>query len=171
MRLELPEKRHEEACREMLQEFFDNGEKSIPWWSWIEEMESYDAFLGKMRDYKEGKNLKPGYVPSTLYFLVNDDDRIIWMESIRHELNDALRFDAGNIGYSIRPSERRKWYAKEGLKLALEKCKEMGLDKVLLTCDKDNIGSSKTMIRNGWIRDSEYEHEGKVKERYRIPVK
>jgi predicted acetyltransferase len=55
--------------------------------------------------------------------------------------------------------------------LALQKCKEVWLDKVLLTCKKENIGSSKAMINNGWIRDSEYEFEGHTKERYRIMIK
>ncbi len=171
MKLEFPEKKHEKACLEMIQEFLDNGEEKLPWSSGLRDGMTYNDFLKKLQDNHEGKNLKPWYVRSDLYFLIDDQGKMVGIESIRYELNDALRFDAGNIGYSIRPSERKKWYATIGLNLALQKCKEAWLDKVLLTCRKNNIGSSKAMIKNGWIRDSEYEFEGDIKERYRITIK
>ena len=155
----------------MIQEFSDNKEIIIPAAAILQENETYDDFLQRTKDNKEGRNMKPGYVRWELYFLIDDNDKIIGVEAIRPELNDVLRFDGGNIGYGIRPSERKKWYATEWLRLVLEKCKELWLDKVLLTCNKENIWSSKTMIKNGWIWDSEYEHEGKIKERYRIPIK
>jgi predicted acetyltransferase len=82
-----------------------------------------------------------------------------------------LRYDWGNIGYGIRPSERKKWYTTIWLKLVLEKCKELWIDKVMLTCNKENIWSSKAIIKNWWVRNSEYEHEGKIKDRYYIPIK
>ena len=57
------------------------------------------------------------------------------------------------------PSERRKGYAKEMLRLILIKCKELGADKVLLTCDKENIASAKTIISNGGILENEVKDE------------
>jgi len=171
MKLEFPEKKHEQQYLEMIQEFLDNKEKIIPRAMPLKEWETYDQFLQRIQNSSKGKNLKPGRVPNTLYFLVDDNNKIVWGVHIRHKLNDELRFDAGNIGYGIRPSERKKGYATIGLKFALEKCKELWLDKVLLTCDKENIWSSKTIINNGWIRDSDYSSEWIAKERYRISIK
>jgi len=171
MKLEFPEKKHEQQYLEIIQEFSDNKEVIIPWAANLKEGETYDDFLQRIKNNKEGINLKPWYVKSELYFLINENNKIVGAEAIRHELNDALRFDGGNIGYGIRPSERRKGYATEGLRLTLEKCKEMGMKKVLLTCDKDNIGSAKAMINNEGMWDSEYEHEWKIKQRYRIEIK
>ncbi len=171
MKLEIPEKKHEKEYLEMIQEFIDNNEIVIPRSMGRKEGKTYKDFLERMDDNRAGRNLKPGRVRSELYFLIGDKDKIIGAEAIRYELNDELRFDAGNVGYGIRPSERKKGYATIGLKLALEKCKEAWLDKVLLTCDKENIWSSKTIINNGGIRDSDYESEEIAKERYRIPIK
>lgn len=171
MHLEFPEKRHEKEYLEMIQEFSDNKEEIIPYSAGLKEWENYDSFLERIKSNREGKNLKPGHVKSELYFLIDDDDKIVWAEAIRPILNEALKYDGWNIGYGIRLSERKKGYATIGLSLALQRCKEYWLDKVLLTCDKENIWSSKAMIKNWWIRDSEYEFEGKIKHRYWTPVK
>ena len=170
MRLEFPEKKHEKRHFEMIQEYIDHQEEIIRSAA-VRQWETYDDFLKRIQDSKEWKNLEPGRVRSEIYFLINDEDKIVWAEAIRYELNDELRFDAGNIGYGIRPSERRKWYATIWLQLALEKCKASWLHHVLVTCDKDNIGSMKAITTNWWIRDSEYECKGKSKNRYWITIK
>lgn len=171
MKLEFPEKKHEKQYIEMIQEILDNKETIIPNALQLKEGENYDDFLERIKNNREGKNLKPGRWKSTLYFIIDDEEKIVWAVHIRHELNDELRFDGGNIGYGIKPSERKKWHATIGLKLALEKCKELWLDKVLLTCGKNNIWSAKAMINNWWIWDTEYTHEWHTKERYWIPIK
>lgn len=171
MKLEFPEKKHEQEHFEMIQEFTDNKEIIIPWTANLKEWENYDSFLERIKNDKEGKNLKPWYVTGTLYFLIDDNEKMVWAVAIRHELNDHLRIEWGNIAYGIRPSERKKWYATIWLQFGLEKCKELWMDKALLTCDKNNIWSSKTMIKNWWIFDTEYELKGKIEQRYRILIK
>ncbi len=80
-----------------------------------------------------------------------DDNRLLGLIQIRLELRGYLVEFGGHIGYSVRPSERRKGYAKTMLKAALEVCREEGLEKVLITCLEDNIGSAKTIESCGGI--------------------
>lgn len=94
------------------------------------------------------------------------------MIDIRHRLNEFLLNFGGNIGYSVRKSERRKGYATEMLKLALKKCIELNIKKVLITCNKDNIGSAKTIISNGGILENEIfdPDDNKMTQRYWITL-
>ena len=72
-------------------------------------------------------------------------------DEIRHKLNESLLKNGGHIGDGVRPSERRKGYATEMIRLALEECKKIGIDRVLMVCYKDNIGSRKSIINNGGV--------------------
>lgn len=90
--------------------------------------------------------------------------------NIRHYLNDALRKTGGHIGDGIRPSERRKGYATAMIALALEECKRLGIRKVLMCCDKENIGSAKSIVKNGGILENEVEAEGHIEQRYWIQL-
>ena len=76
------------------------------------------------------------------------------MLAVRHFLNETLEKYGGHIGYSIRPSERRKGYAKKMLKAALPFCRELGLRQVLITCREDNIASERTILANGGVYES-----------------
>ncbi len=85
-------------------------------------------------------------VPGETYFLVRvNDDKIIGMVNIRLELNEKLRQYGGHIGYGIRPTERRKGYNKINLFLALLECQKRNIKDVMLDCDKENLGSAKTI--------------------------
>ena len=96
-----------------------------------------------------------------------DEDRnvMVGAVNIRHYLNDHLLKYGGHIGDGIRPSERRKGYATKMLGLALEECKRLGINKVLLVCDKDNIGSVKSIVNNGGILENEVSEENKLMQR------
>ncbi len=91
-----------------------------------------------------------GYSPSTIWLAIRrSDGRLVGMLDYRHTLTDFLLRYGGNIGYSIRPSERCKGYAKEMLRLALAECKAMGAKKVLITCDSDHAASQKVILSQG----------------------
>jgi len=111
----------------------------------------------------------------TWYMSVREsDDRIIGFLVLRHKLeydDDDIEF-ASNLGYSIRPSERGKGYAKEQLRLGLQKAKEIGLDKVRIVCRDINIGSSKTILANGgvYVNTIHGEISGMNVKRYDIPI-
>ena len=114
-----------------------------------------------------------GLVQATQFLCVREgDDRIVGMIDVRHRLNDYLRKYAGNIGYSVRPSERRKGYATRMLRLALPHAREIGLNRVLITCHEGNIGSRKAILSNGGVFESIiFEPEGgKNLERYWIEL-
>lgn len=90
--------------------------------------------------------------------------------NIRHYLNDKLFETGGHIGDGIRPSERRKGYATAMIGLALEECRKLGIDRVLICCDKDNIGSAKSIQRNGGVLENEVEENGNSVQRYWIEL-
>ncbi|WP_091229490.1 GNAT family N-acetyltransferase [Microbacterium sp. 3J1] len=83
-------------------------------------------------------------VHNDLYWIV-DDGEVVGFLSFRHDLNDYLREVGGHIGYSVRESRRRRGYASAALRLGLERAREIGLERVLVTCDDDNVGSYRTI--------------------------
>lgn len=89
-------------------------------------------------------------VHNDLYWIV-DEGEVVGFVSFRHELNEWLREAGGHIGYSVRASRRRQGYASAGLELALDRARELGLDRVLVTCDDDNVGSYRTIERAGGV--------------------
>lgn len=110
-------------------------------------------------DSRDPAKLKPGYVPSYTYFLV-DDDKFIGLINIRIRLTDALLRYGGNIGYAVNPAYWRKGYGTKLLGLGLEKARELvSSDRVLLTCDDDNIGSSKIIEKNGGILENKVQND------------
>lgn len=98
----------------------------------------------------------PNWVPDTQYISIrNSDGKLIGMLDIRHERNEVIWNYYGDIGYSIRASERRKGYAKLQLALAKDICRSMGMEKILITCVKNNIASAKTIQHCGGILENE----------------
>lgn len=115
--------------------------------------------------------LEDGLVPCSYYWITDgagdqedDDGEFVGYLALRHELNDWLLEEGGHIGYSVRPSRRREGHASRALALAVRRAAELGLDRVLLTCDEDNDGSRRTIERNGGV----YEDTRKGKRRYWI---
>lgn len=131
----------------------------------------YNKWLERLESYRKRETCPSHRSPSDTFFLVNEYNRLLGAISIRHNLNEQLLQLGGHIGYGIRPAERRKGYATAMLKLALEKCRDMGIKQVLITCDKDNIGSAKTIIANSGILENELvEDNGNIVQRYWITI-
>ncbi len=132
----------------------------------------FSAYLRGLHDAAKGVALPEGHVPATTYWLVRDGETIVATSSIRHWLTPSLLHEGGHVGYGTRPSERRKGYGKIVCAKTLEKAGEMGLDRVLITCDTDNTASAKIIQANGGALENRViaHTTGKQKNRYWIDV-
>ncbi len=114
---------------------------------------SWPGYLQRVRDGQAGVNLPAGRVPAT--FLVAEvAGQIVGRISIRHELNDFLRQEGGHIGYAVLPAHRGRGYATEMLRQGLVIASSLGVEQVLVTCDDDNVASSRVIERCGGKLDS-----------------
>lgn len=144
-----------------------NHTNHSPWAIFKNDYHDFDYYLKNL----EIKEASTGKVPDTVLFCLDKDRNIfVGAVNIRHYLNEGLLKTGGHIGDGIRPSERRKGYATAMIALALEECKKLGIDKVLMCCDKDNIGSAKSIISNGGILENEIEADGEIVQRYWIKL-
>lgn len=170
LKLVFPTDEYREEWYSIIREIEDANEKMVP--SALKgETDDYNEYLENVKMYSEGINLPNDRVPADIFFLVhNGDNRILGAIDIRYALNDYLYNYGGNIGYGIRPTERRKGYAAEMLRMSLDICREKGLDKVLITCKKSNIGSSRTIIKNSGILENEVLENGELTQRYWITL-
>ena len=157
-----------EMIDEWKKDIEENNGNHSPWAIFKNDYHNFDYYL----DNLELKEARDGLVPDSTFFLYDEErDKLIGACNIRHYLNDYLLKEGGHIGDGIRPSERRKGYATLMIKLALQECKKLGIDRVLMICDKDNIGSAKSIINNGGVLENEFVNsEGVIEQRYWIEL-
>ena len=168
MKLVKPAMEHKQAALEYRQAHYDHGEIAIDGDNGLDEAETYEGWLEWLENIEAGRH--EYLLPSSTYFAVVDDC-IVGVVDIRHRLNEGLMKAGGHVGYSVHPKERRKGYATEILRLALAKCRGLGIEKVLVTCDKSNIASQKTILNNAGVLENEHtDDKGVVTLRYWIEV-
>lgn len=145
-----------------------NHTNSSPWMIFRNDFHDFDYYLENL-EIKEGD--ESGWIPDTTLFCLDKDRNIfVGAVNIRHYLNEDLMRNGGHIGDGIRPSERRKGYATAMIALALEECKKLGINRVLMCCDKENIGSAKSIIRNGGVLENEIADDNHIAQRYWIQL-
>lgn len=123
--------------------------------------ESVEQWLADVRSYTDPATVPEGKVQATQFLGVRESDgKVVGMIQVRHYFNEYLEKYAGHIGYSTRPGERRKGYAREMLRLALPYCKSIGVDKVLIACEPDNPASRATILANGGVYEKTVHEPG-----------
>ena len=125
-------------------------------WRNEQAITDFTKYVQDRLDWKQGKSLPEGWVPVSTFWLIRSDNVILGTSSLRHRLTEQLRNIGGHIGYNIRPGERKKGYGTLLLMLTLEKAKESGLERVLVTCDDNNIASVKIIEKNGGVLEDKY---------------
>jgi predicted acetyltransferase len=141
------------------------GEHYVPYAAGPRGM-TFEALLDDWEIAKTDQAYERGFVPATLYFMLDSKNEIVGALHLRHVLNEALQLIGGHIGYGVRPDARKRGIAKHMLALGLEKAAALDIQEVLLTCDDDNAASFHTMIANGCVLKDTITVEGKRIRRY-----
>lgn len=146
----------------------ENHTNSSPWMIFRNDFRNFDYYLENLEIKEETED---GRVPDTTLFCLDKDRNIfVGAVNIRHYLNEGLLYSGGHIGDGIRPSERHKGYATAMIALALKECKKLGIHRVLMCCDKDNVASAKSIIKNGGVLENEVFEDGHLTQRYWIEL-
>lgn len=167
MKLIQPERKHEKIVMDFKQKIEDANEQFCGV-SGLERMD-YGEWLQYLSNVSKKETCPDGIVPAYEMIYVDDDEtKVYGMINMRFELNDMLLKFGGHIGYSVSPDERRKGYAKAMLSGALKFYRDEGYDKVLITCNKNNIASQKTIESAGGILENIVEDGDIFMERFWI---
>jgi len=153
--------------REMMEEWRSSGEELVPFTLEYDSTD-FDKFILFTNSFKTVK--ADGFVHHSTFWLITDDNNIAGVSNLRHYLNESLLSEGGHIGFGIRPSFRRKGYASKLLELTLLEAKKINLSKVLLTCDKSNTGSSRTIHKNNGVLWKEQILDGIMKQYFWIDI-
>jgi predicted acetyltransferase len=137
-----------------------------------EAIADFEKFIQLCSDEALGRNLAPGRVPQSIFWLVRDGQRILGCSRLRHTLNTFLEEVGGHIGYDVRPSERRRGYGTQILRMTLDKARDLGLKRVLVTADSPNVASWRIIENNGGILHGEElsQHTGQLLRKYWIEL-
>ncbi|MBN2880199.1 MAG: GNAT family N-acetyltransferase [Clostridia bacterium] len=154
---EIPDISRKHDADDLINEFRQAG-SSMDGSLGLGRVSGYEEWLEYIGAHKNEETLPAGHVITSAYFAVRESDsRIVGIYNVRHYLNDALILSGnGNVGYCVRPSERRKGYATEILRMALEKCAELQMHDVHVSCYQFNTPSMKVIEKNGGKLYQEY---------------
>lgn len=168
LRLVKPQADLKDEYLNFYQEWKESEEDLVPWVI-SKDPSDFSEMLKWLSHNEQGIDLPNGWVSDSTFWLIDVDNRVLGAVNIRHQLTEFLYNAGGHIGYGIRPSERRKGYATKLLELSLAEARKLGITDVLVVCDADNVGSEKTIIKNGGEPDAVYvEEDGNVIKRYWI---
>ena len=153
---------------DMMDEWYATGEKIVPYAIRKTDYHNFSTYLESLDVKNNGES---NLVPDSTFFCL-DTNRNIFVGAInnRHQLNDSLLLNGGHIGDGVRPSERRKGIATKMIGLALQECKKLGINRILLVCDKENIASAKSILNNGGVMENEIKVGNTIEQRYWIDI-
>ena len=154
MKLIRPSMEYDQAIQAYRQEFLDTGE-SMDGGGSLRKFDRTQDWLDRVEAFERVETMPKPWVPTSQYIFIREADRkMVGVLQIRHYFNEYLEKYGGHIGYSVAPSERRKGYATQMLRLALPECARLGIDRVLITCVRGNEGSRRTILNNGGVFES-----------------
>ncbi len=159
----------EEMAIEYKNEHFASGDMQIHGSGGLAFYDDYSEWLDHIDAIREATPERP-IQTSTFFSRRLSDGKLIGCIKIHHSLTNDLK-SGGNIAYGIRPSERGKGYGKRQLKICLKYAKKLHMDKVIITCDKDNIASAATAKSCGGVLFHEFEEDRIIKQQYAIDLK
>ena len=161
------EEKYRNHLNEMMEEWWYADEKIIPWAIRKTDYHNFEEYINLLEEKDESN----GRVPDSTFFCLDiDTDTFVGAVNIRHYLNESLLLNGGHIGDGVRPSRRGEGIATKMIGLALEECKKLGINKVLMVCDKENIASRRTIEKNGGILENEIEVDGVIEQRFWINI-
>lgn len=167
LRLVKASEKYRSQISDMMEEWNSFGEKIVPYAIRRLDYRDFENYCNNL-EIKDGSS---ALVPDSTFFCFDSDRNImVGAVNIRHYLNESLLLNGGHIGDGVRPSERRKGIATKMIALALDECRKLGIEKVLMVCDKENIGSAKSIINNGGVLENEVEVDGVIEQRYWIDL-
>lgn len=167
IRLVRPTEQLKEQAIKFRQEFFDNHETVINGSELFDKTDQYEDWLKAVTANTNIETVNVNWVVTDTFFAVDEKGKIVGIIDLRHTLNDFLK-DLGNCGYSVCPSERRKGYATEMLRLLLPIAKNAGMKELYLSVERDNKASIKTIVKNGGKHERSFEFEGEQADIYKI---
>lgn len=119
----------------------------------------FEALLLRLADLANGRNVPPGYVPSSTFWLVQGEE-LVGVSNLRHHLNERIRLHGGHIGLGIRPSFRGRGLGNLLLARTIVEARRRGIIELHVHCHKGNVPSARMIVRNGGVLDSEVQDEG-----------
>lgn len=164
----LPTAEDESVLKRYVKEHYDVGEQNISAGMGLTSND-YTDWLEEIIQNTSVPNGEWGRSKLLLCFF---EGELVGLLSIRYELSEALRRKYGDIGYGIRPSQRRKGFANEMLRYGLTICREHGMKDVIIGCYKDNLASVKTILKNhgDLIGECDEYEKGRLSQYYRIDL-
>ena len=148
MELRRPTLADKETVLDMMEEF-EKSQSAHDGGFWDAESFDYEEWLESNRDMEMGLGIPEGWVPAVQLVAFAKGGQAVGFLNLRLRLSDYLLEEGGHIGYSIRPSERGKGYAKEALRQGLQVAKEKNIQRALVTCSTENPASRAVILANG----------------------
>jgi len=171
-RLATPDVRYRDAFLTMVEDYHQAGEERFH-----DVGDDFGAYVQRLHQAARGVGLQPGWVPYTTFWMIaSSGSPVVGVSHLRHRLTPMLEKEGGHIGYTIAPSYRRQGLGTLQLALVLDAVRErpdlLAVDRVLITCDTDNVGSARIIRNNGGVFDSEIvsDFTGKAVSRYWIAL-